>query len=77
MNPFDAIANVLRAIKGNRTRVFVVLAALAQAFYGEQIVGSIEALGLSTDQAIDALIALNAAAALVLRQVTTTPPGQR
>lgn len=77
MNPFDAITNALNFAKGNRTRIFNIAAAVAAAFYGEAAVNAIQSFGLSTDEAITALISFVAAVNVLLRQFTNTAPGKR
>lgn len=65
--------DLLAKFKGARTVIFNVAVAVAGVLYGDDAVNAVTALGLTTDQAVDALVGLWAAANVVLRIVTTTP----
>ena len=67
------IPAVAAALKGKRTVLFNVAAAVAGVLYGQDLVDAIQAFGLSSDQAIDALVAAYAAANVLLRAITNTP----
>lgn len=68
---------LLEKIRGYKTVIFNVAVALAGAIYGQEAVDAVTQLGLTTDQATDALVAVWAAANVALRAITRTPIGQR
>lgn len=72
-----SIQDVAAKLKGYRTIAFNVAVGVAGALYGQEVVDAITALGLTTDQAIDAVVALVVAANVALRFVTNTKVGAR
>ena len=71
------IQDIAAKLKGYRTIAFNVAVGVAGAFYGQEVLDLITALGLSVDQAIDAVVALVAAANVALRFITNTSVGRR
>lgn len=72
-----SIQDIAAKLKGYRTIAFNVAVGVAGALYGQEIVDAITSLGLTVDQAIDAVVALVVAANVALRLVTNTPVGRR
>lgn len=72
-----SIQETAAKIKGYRTVAFNVVAGVVGALYGNEAVQLVQSLGLTADQAVDALVGLIVAGNVVLRFFTTTPVGQR
>lgn len=68
-----SIADAVAKFKGARTVIFNVAVAIVGVLYGDAAVSAVQSFGLSTDQAVDALVGLWAAANVALRAVSNTP----
>lgn len=71
------MSDIVTKLKGYRTIAFNLAVAVVGVLFGQDVVAAVSALGLSTDQAIDAVVALIGAANIVLRFFTTTPALKR